>query len=148
MADEPRTILTKGIFMKMICLLSLVLFLTSCKTGPKSKICNIALAATNQVAVGISSALQCRAVAKIAEDLQTPVRNTKICAEKETLTKSSIGIIGMLVCPPVAKFITKMANGKIPLDWECSAAAEGGKLEAIVKDACLSVTDSTLEKYK
>jgi len=88
----------------------------------------------------MSVALACSDYKAMQEDLRKPIDNLKLC-DKEM----AAGVVGSLVCPPVASYLTKLGVESLPARWGCKGGVASKSLEVFMATNCKRVLTLNIE---
>jgi len=114
---------------------ALLLLLASC-----TKPCRSATRAADTIAAAMSVALACSDYKAIQEDLRQPIDQLKLCERK-----LATGVVGSIVCPPVAKHLVTLGVASLPARWSCKGGIAAKGLENFVAANCKRALTLNLE---
>jgi len=115
----------------VIFLASLAFALSGCTKKPS---CETTTKYSKVVGDGVAELFDCKKPERIAMDLQDEIEKLKLCENRPT------GLISVIVCKPVASFVTKqVVRHALPKKWECSGGIPGTALEAAIYNACVTL---------
>lgn len=121
--------------MKCLTLVILSLtWLTGCTKQNSAPLCRTAIKASVFAAQGVAAALDCKNVAEMAADFAAPIENLALC--KDTV---QTGVIGDVVCPAIAGYITQLGLSVAPEKWECKGGVALASAQKFLTTSCKSI---------
>ena len=111
---------------KLLVALVMMVATVSCKTS--APLCEDTKHAADLAAAKVANVLNCKNPAAISASLMAQVEKAHLCQDKQQ------GVLGEVICRPVASYIAETVVKKLPAAWEC----EGGQAKTVTVNTLYS----------